>query len=200
MTDREFFGKLKAQGYEIKQGKDISVRPPGKERFVRLVRNFGDDYTIENIRKRILSNDEPQKPLPKPKRLPRLSGRTIQVSRPKKKIGGFYGLYLHYQYLLGYLPRGSPKRNARMHFLLKEDIAKLDKIIDETRLLAENHIETAEQLFSYRSAVTSKVDRFMTARDELRKSLRRKSAAGSEEKIKPIFPQSHCSCENFGWR
>lgn len=55
MTERQFWDNLRKQGYEIKQGKDISLRPPGKERFVRLCRNFGDEYAIEGIRRRILA-------------------------------------------------------------------------------------------------------------------------------------------------
>lgn len=55
MTERQFFDNLRKKGYEIKIGKDISVRPPGKERFVRLMRNFGENYSIDEIRRRILS-------------------------------------------------------------------------------------------------------------------------------------------------
>lgn len=54
MTERQFFDALRKKGYEIKVGKDISVRPPGKERFVRLVRNFGEEYSIDGIRERML--------------------------------------------------------------------------------------------------------------------------------------------------
>lgn len=46
MTERQFFDNLRKKGYEVKIGKDISVRPPGKERFVRLIRNFGEDYAL----------------------------------------------------------------------------------------------------------------------------------------------------------
>ena len=47
MTERQFFENLYKKGYEVKVGKDISVRPPGKDRFVRLVRNFGEDRSEE---------------------------------------------------------------------------------------------------------------------------------------------------------
>ena len=53
-TMRQFYANLRAMGYEVKTGKDISVRPPGKERFVRLRRNFGDGYSYEGISARIL--------------------------------------------------------------------------------------------------------------------------------------------------
>lgn len=66
MTERQFFENLRKRGYEIKVGADISVRPPGKPRFVRLKRNFGEDYTLENIRRRILAQQRPERPLPEP--------------------------------------------------------------------------------------------------------------------------------------
>ena len=66
MTERQFFENLHKKGYEIKVGKDISVRPPGKDRFVRLARNFGEDYTLEVIRRRILEQSRPARPLPEP--------------------------------------------------------------------------------------------------------------------------------------
>ena len=68
LTERQFFRHLEEKGYEIKMGKDISVRPQGKERFVRLMRNFGEEYSIENIRRRILSQYIPEKPLAEPER------------------------------------------------------------------------------------------------------------------------------------
>lgn len=35
VTEKQFYYLLRQKGYEVKFGKDISVRPPGKERFVR---------------------------------------------------------------------------------------------------------------------------------------------------------------------
>jgi len=61
MTERQFFDALRKKGYTVKIGKDISVRPPGKERFVRLMRNFGEDYSLDNIRRRILSQSRPER-------------------------------------------------------------------------------------------------------------------------------------------
>ena len=66
MTERQFFENLHRKGYEVKVGKDISVRPPGKPRFVRLARNFGDDYTLGGIRRRILEQSRAARTLPEP--------------------------------------------------------------------------------------------------------------------------------------
>lgn len=70
MTWSAFLRALREQGYEVKTGvKHIAVRPPGKERFVRL-RSLGENYTEEAIRERILRQRSPRKTYePKPKRV-----------------------------------------------------------------------------------------------------------------------------------
>ena len=68
---RQFHANLRAMGYDVKVGKDISVRPPGKERFVRLRRNFGDAYSQEGIGARILANSRQRLPLGRPRPAPK---------------------------------------------------------------------------------------------------------------------------------
>ena len=43
-----FFYKLREKGYYIKQGKDITVRPIGKERGIKIARHFGEAYTYQS--------------------------------------------------------------------------------------------------------------------------------------------------------
>lgn len=57
-TEKQFYQLLKEKGYFIKTGKDITVRPAGRERGLKLARNFGEGYTIEAIRRRILLQAE----------------------------------------------------------------------------------------------------------------------------------------------
>lgn len=44
-----------------------------------------------------------------------------------KKIGGLRGLYLHYCYKLGILPKGRKQNYARLHYLLKDDLMKMQR-------------------------------------------------------------------------
>lgn len=166
MTERQFFENLHRKGYEVKVGKDISVRPPGKERFVRLARNFGEDYTLEGIRRRILEQTRATRPLPEPVRKPtryRVSGNW----QCRKKVSGFRALYFHYCYLLGVFPRQKTQNRKRLHFLLREDLIKLDAITQEARLLAEHRIDTAQQLTSYNSELESRIAAASAKRKQL---------------------------------
>lgn len=181
MTETQFFNELRKMGYELKFGKDISVRPEGKERFLRLKRNFGEDYSLENIRKRILEHRTPQRTvleIPKAKKTV-LKGNFKTV----KKATGFRALYFHYCYLLGYFPNKKPKSNKRLHFLLREDLIKMEQISSEARLLGKYHIDTIEQLFSYKSQI---IERIAVLTEERKLLYRKKSDDTEKSKIPDI--------------
>lgn len=166
MTERQFFENLHKKGYEVHVGKDISVRPPGKPRFVRLARNFGDDYTLEGIRRRILEQSRAARPLPEPapkRKQYRMSGNW----KDRKKVTGFRALYLHYCYLLGIFPKTKQQNKRRLHFLLREDLMKLDAITQEARLLGTNHIDTAQQLSSYKGELETRIETVTSQRKQL---------------------------------
>ena len=89
------------------------------------------------------------------------------------------GLYLHYCYKLGILPKNKKQDYARLHYLLKDDLMKMEAITNETRLLCRNHIDTAEQLLSYKGSLETEMKELTEQRKGLY-SLSRK--AGGEEK------------------
>ena len=166
MTERQFFENLHRKGYEVKAGKDISVRPPGKERFVRLARNFGESYTLDSIRRRILEQTRAARPLPEP--APKIKHYRVSGNwRSRQKATGFRALYFHYCYLLGAFPRQKKQNHKRLHFLLREDLIKLDAITQEARLLATHRIDTAQQLSSYQSELESRISDVTSQRKQL---------------------------------
>ena len=185
MTDREFYQLLKKKGYEIKVGKSISVRPPGRERFVRLTRNFGEDYTPERICQRILSHGFPPLPEREPKsqvQQHRLNGQWRTV----KKATGFRALYFHYCYLLGVFPKNKPQNRRRMHFLLKEDLLKLDQITQEARFLGANRIDTAQQLASRQAELSRRMRILEEERRELRRQQRTVEVKSDPERLQAV--------------
>ena len=171
LTEKQFFRHLEEKGYEIKMGKDISVRPQGKERFVRLMRNFGEEYSIENIRRRILSQYIPEKPLAEPERKTR-HYRMQGSMKSARKITGFRALYFHYCYKLGIFPKDRPQNRKRLHFLLREDLLKLNNISQEVRLLVRNKIDTAEQLSLYKNGLEVQIQKLSAERKALYKKQR----------------------------
>ena len=59
---RDLLAELRRMEYEIKDGKYLSVRPKGRERFFRLERQLGEEYSKESIQKRLQS--KPYSPQP----------------------------------------------------------------------------------------------------------------------------------------
>ena len=189
MTERQFFDALRKKGYAVKVGKDISVRPPSKERFVRLMRNFGEDYSLDNIRRRILLQNRPERRTEEQK--PEiLRVRLIGNLKTARKLTGFRALYVHYCYLLGIFPKNRPQQSRkRLHFLLREDLLKLDAITAETRLLIGHRIDTAEQLFSYRDKASEKITVLTEKRKQLYKTQRTAAVKSDPEKAAEVKTQ-----------
>ena len=169
-TEKQFFHYLKEKGYSIKFGKDVTVRAEGRERGMKLARNLGEEYTLDSIRRRILTQ-KIEKPAP-PAMLPEKKTYVIKVHgniQKARKIGGLRGLYLHYCYLLGILPKNRPPVSPKqVHMMFREDLIKLDKISKETRLLCHYRIDTTEQLFSLKEELQGKMEELADKRKHLR--------------------------------
>ena len=152
------------------------------ERPKRLYK-LGDDYTNERITERIWENSYAVKFQSFSKEQPQVKVYRVRGSlKDAKKIGGLRGLYLHYCYRLGILPKKKQQNYARLHYLLKDDLMKMDAITDETRLLCRNHIDTAEQLLSYKGSLESEMQELTEQRKGLysqsRKSVGKETPCG----------------------
>jgi len=146
-----FIANLKKQGYEVKQGKYIAVRPPGKERFVRL-KILGDNYTEEAIQQRIRAHEQ----TPLYHRPPSPPRRKYAIKGKPKKLTGFRVLYYHYLYLLGKLKKSTaPPRKSRY---LMDEIIKFDRYVERFKFLTKYHIDTIEQLHTMEGAVQADID------------------------------------------
>ena len=163
-----FLTDLKKQGYEVKTGKYIAVRPPGKQRFVRL-KTLGDDYTEEAIRERIRAHEQPpQHPIPRP-----APKRNYKIYHKPRKLTGFRALYFHYLYLLGKLkkPTASPRRRRYM----TDEIIKFDRYVEQAKLLMKYRIDTWEQLAMLEEAVQGELDALCIQRKGLYTARRKNS-------------------------
>ena len=194
-TEKQFFFYLREKGYSFKFGKDITIRPEGRERGLKLKRNFGENYSLEAIRVRILEENE----LPAEKKFPVQRHYRIRISgnfKQTRKIGGLRGLYLHYCYLLGILPKNRPSMSAKqIHVLFREDLLKLNTISKETKLLCHYHIDTAEQLFSLKDRLQKQMEQCVEERKHLRYKIR---ANRPEEEIQELKEQLKGLTEEIG--
>ena len=159
-TLKDFDRQMAEMGYRVSfdpNRKYWTIIGKGWQRPKRLYK-LGEDYTNERIVERIKGNSYAVK-------FQRFSKLTKQVTvyrlkgplKDAKKIGGLRGLYLHYCYRLGILPKGRKQNYARLHYLLKDDLMKMEAITQETRLLCRCHIDTTEQLCDYKSSLQSEM-------------------------------------------
>jgi len=181
-TERQFYAILRSKGYDFKFGKDITIVAKGRERGLKLERNFGGEYTIERIRKRIIEFRVP----PKRTSSPQLFVVRYQLRgsfQKCRKLRGFQALYVSYMFKMGILPkkRWDNPNKAPPHSLLREDLLKIRQYDEELRLLLVNRIDSPEQLFSF--VAERKVD--ISAQEVLRKkySNRLRYANTDEERL-----------------
>lgn len=185
-TLKDFDRQLAEMGYRVNfdpKRKYWTIMGRGWQRPKRLYQ-LGEEYTNEKITERIRENSYAVKfsrfaePQPQTK-VYRLKGSL----KNGRKIGGLRGLYLHYCYKLGILPKNQKQNYARLHYLLKDDLLKMDAITQETRLLCRNHIDTAGQLLSYKGSLETKMQELTEQRKGLY-SLSRKSVGKEKEAVK----------------
>ena len=170
MSFQAFLRSLKDMGYEVKTGvKHIAVRPPGKERFVRL-RSLGDSYTEEAIKQRILKQRAPERPpKPEPPKTVRVRVRgDFRLSRVTWK--GLRALYFFYLRKLRGAQRG---QQGKASYLLREDLRHLDAIDAQARFLFRRRIDSAEQLSAFRQYAEKQIEELCSERNALYNEKRR---------------------------
>lgn len=170
MSFQAFLRSLKDMGYEVKTGvKHMAIRPPGKERFVRL-RSLGEAYAEDTIRERILRQRAPARPPraepPKVLRV-RVSG-DFHLSKVTWK--GLRALYFFYLRKLRAAQRPS---QGKAPYLLCEDLRLLDALDAQSRFLFRHGIDTAGQLTDYRHAADGQLKGLYAERKALSNEQRR---------------------------
>ena len=72
---------------------------------------------------------------------------------------------------------------------MREDMRKLDRLDEQTRFLAENSIETHEDIDRYRSDATDEISALKAERDDLRNKLKRVIRSGDETAVLEVKQQ-----------
>lgn len=174
-TDQHFYALLRNIGYDLKtSGKDISVRAPGMQRFIRMERNFGPEYSRDALRRRIAQNpvvfSRPGVSKTRSKQI-RYHGSQYHTYRRHGKVRGFAAMYLRYCYMLGAIPERR-YTTSRVSPALKADLIKLNRISAKTRFLCAHGIKTKEDLQAYADGVGGHIDLLTKQRASLRQQQR----------------------------
>ena len=147
-TWKQFLVQMEHKGYEWKLDRKYpALKAPGMERFVRL-KSLGANYTEDKIREWILKPKEIKHTRPAWTGSGEWSKKQGSKSAaPKRKLTGLQALYYSYLYQMGVLK----KRPPRISYLVREDIRRLDKRVEQMEFLQKHGITTREQLSGFRS-------------------------------------------------
>ena len=97
---------------------------------------------------------------------------------PFKRTSHIYRLYLHYCYLLGYLPKNTGYKPTSPY--LKEDLRKLDEMTEQVRYMDKYSIETFDDLYADRRNIEGEMEQLIDVRRRLQNKIRRATPAEKE--------------------
>lgn len=89
-----------------------------------------------------------------------------------------YKQYLHYGYLLGYLPKHTDYKPTSPY--LKEGLRKLDELSQQVRYMGKYGIETFDDLYADREKIQQNMDALIARRTKLQNRIRRAAPAEKE--------------------
>lgn len=181
MTMKQFVQIMEKMGYTFKFNKHWAVLPPNGKKYIRL-RSLSNDgfYSQEGISKRILEIKTVKYTSIQNNNSPKKLHGSIKNS---VKLTGFTAMYFKYMYAMGILPQYALNKK-KVHFLLKEDLKKLDRITKEVTLLGKKKINTLEELEFHLSKAALKKEELIKERRCIYNKIRRCKYPDRKELLK----------------
>lgn len=174
-------------GYELTMNdrrKYWTITPKGSKKPIRLVK-LSADYTPEGIRHRLVNNRYDRPPRidyrhyrPKQYKLPTCGDRILQ------RTSVIYRIYLYYAFRLGVIHSYRRPDPAKLHWIFKDELAYLDRLSEEVRLMDREKISTDVELLAYKHKLEDRIQTFTDERSDLRKHSRRKISADELKETK----------------
>ena len=174
-------------GYELTMNdrrKYWTITPKGSKKPIRLVK-LSADYTPEGIRHRLVNNRYDRPPRidyrhyrPKQYKLPTCGDRILQ------RTSVIYRIYLYYEFRLGVIHSYRRPDPAKLHWIFKDELAYLDRLSEEVRLMGREKISTDVELLAYKHKLEDRIQTFTDERSDLRKHSRRKISADELKETK----------------
>ena len=163
-SQRDFIRHLERMGYEIKPGKELSLRAPGRERFLRPVRHFGERYATTNILRQLAANSRQGAP-GDPR--PTLSPETLHQINQKVSEYPHQGLIRqHYHYAL-LITAYSVIPTKLLAPDLRAEVATIETILRQLELLVENLLDTLTKLLEFKLKQQQKISPIIKERNRL---------------------------------
>lgn len=192
----DFLKNMSERGYSIKYGvKYFTLKPPGKERYVRIDRRLGYEYSLSGISGRIKDNLENHALMAASEVQAKRLHVKNRPGRPAHKIGGFQGLYYYYCYQFGVFNNRKHISAAKMHYLYREELMRMEAIKKEARFLRRADINNMAELDLYATDLKKHMTQLCDIRTGRRNELRR---AETEERANELKEELKLLNKNIG--
>ena len=164
----------------------LSIRRKPYKRNTRIERQFGNQYSKENIYKRILET-QPEYPYsPEPYLLINMTYENYNNEKQKclQFKGSISYLIYHYEKLLGINTEIVSKRNiTKITPELIQAIKKMDEFSKQVRFVCKNNINTEQELLDYQKSAYEKINLLKSERENLWRKHKRAKTEDEKEAI-----------------
>ena len=166
-TLKQFQQMLVSMGYSYYYRADkLSVRREPYKRNIRVERAFGEEYSLDNIKRRILENDyiRQEKIIPY-KVIKNKYFTTRDKVKKKYKPKGIVALYYYYRYLLKLYTRNNTQYELTPE--MRAEVKKMDEYSEKIRFLCKYKIETMSDVDNVKEKKQEEMQKILNARNRL---------------------------------
>ena len=162
----DFLFLMKKLDYEITfRSNKISIRKEPYKRNIRVERRYGENYSIDNIKRRILEEQAVRVPFIENVYNYRKVQYPFAKRHKRAKAKGFIALYYHYCYLLKVFPNNVPQQ--KLPASIRADVSRMEELSNEARFLYQNKIKTLDDLLNYKDEINYKINELLSQRERL---------------------------------
>ncbi len=162
----DFIFLMKKLDYEIiYRANKISIRREPYKRNIRIERRFGEKYSIENIKRRIIEEQAVRVPFIENIYNYRKVNFPFAKRHKKAKAKGFIALYYHYCYLLKVFPNKVPQQ--KLPASMRADVLRMEELSNQAKFLYYNNLKTTDNLLTYKDEVKFKINQILEQRERL---------------------------------
>ena len=166
-TLKQFQQMLVSMGYNYCYRADkLSVRREPYKRNIRIERAFGEEYSLENIKRKIFENDYIRSEKILPYMLVKNRHFTTRNKvRKKYRPKGIIALYYYYRYLL----KLYTKKNVQYKLTpeMRAEVKKMDEYSERIRFLCKYKIETMSDVDNIKEQKQEELQKILNIRNRL---------------------------------
>ena len=181
MTERQFFYHLRQMGYDIKVGKDITVRPYDRPHGRKLARNFG-----EAIPWRTSAGGFWPRAAPSGNKRRSRNGAAPRGLETGQKGDGVPRSLLPLLLPAGGVPQKAEPPDGPCAPRAAGGFDPAEELTDEARLLSRHRIDTLEQLNAYQADMESRLSSITEQRKSLYRKQRTRAVLGDPARQEQI--------------